>query len=90
VTEGIGAHAPTRQHLQNRTGEAWPEPGRRDNADGHLKRQVMGQDVLVAITDGRLGFGPWEQMFYGESDGGRQKRLLVKIIGEEKPRARPS
>ena len=58
----------------NRTGE--------DNGDAHLKRQVMGREVVVAITDGRLDFGPWEQIFYGEFDGGRRKRVLVKIIGE--------
>jgi secondary thiamine-phosphate synthase enzyme len=58
----------------NRTGE--------DNADAHLKRQVMGREVVVAITDGRLDFGPWEQIFYGEFDGRRPKRVLVKIIGE--------
>lgn len=52
------------------------------NADAHIKRQVMGREVLVAITDGRLDFGPWEQIFYGEFDGGRRKRVLVKIIGE--------
>ena len=58
----------------NRTGE--------DNADAHLKRQVMGREVVVAITAGRLDFGPWEQIFYGEFDGRRRKRVLVKIIGE--------
>jgi secondary thiamine-phosphate synthase enzyme len=58
----------------NRTGE--------DNADAHMKRQVMGREVVVAITDGRLDFGPWEQIFYGEFDGRRRKRVLVKIIGE--------
>ncbi len=58
----------------NRTGE--------DNADAHLKRQVMGREVVVAITDGKLDFGPWEQIFYGEFDGRRRKRVLVKIIGE--------
>ena len=58
----------------NRTGE--------DNADAHLKRQVMGREVVVAITEGKLDFGPWEQIFYGEFDGGRRKRALVKIIGE--------
>ncbi|MFM1904711.1 MAG: hypothetical protein RLZZ440_2611 [Planctomycetota bacterium] len=58
----------------NRTGE--------DNADAHLKRQVMGREVVVAITDGRLDFGPWEQIFYGEFDGRRPKRVLVKLIGE--------
>ncbi|QDU34862.1 hypothetical protein KS4_29380 [Poriferisphaera corsica] len=58
----------------NRTGE--------DNADAHMKRQIMGREVVVAITDGRLDFGPWEQIFYGEFDGKRRKRVLVKIIGE--------
>ena len=58
----------------NRTGE--------DNADAHMKRQVMGREVVVAITEGKLDFGPWEQIFYGEFDGGRRKRVLVKIIGE--------
>ena len=58
----------------NRTGE--------DNADAHMKRQVMGREVVVAITDGRLDFGPWEQIFYGEFDGRRPKRVLVKVIGE--------
>jgi secondary thiamine-phosphate synthase enzyme len=62
----------TYQH--NRTGE--------DNADAHMKRQVMGREVVVAITDGRLDFGPWEQIFYGEFDGRRAKRVLVKVIGE--------
>lgn len=61
-------------YLHNRTGE--------DNADAHLKRQVMGREVVVAITQGRLDFGPWEQIFYGEFDGGRRKRVLVKIIGD--------
>jgi secondary thiamine-phosphate synthase enzyme len=56
--------------------------GYEDNADAHLKRSVMGRDVLVAVTDGRLDFGPWEQIFYGEFDGKRKKRVLVKIIGE--------
>ena len=62
------------RYRHNRTGE--------DNADAHLKRQVMGREVVVAITDGRLDFGPWEQVFYGEFDGRRPKRVLVKIIGE--------
>ena len=66
------ASAKTYQH--NRTGE--------DNADAHLKRQIMGREVVVAITQGRLDFGPWEQIFYGEFDGRRPKRVLVKIIGE--------
>jgi len=72
--EGLAPHEPTSKYRHNRTGE--------DNADAHLKRQVMGRDVLVAITDGRLDFGPWEQIYYGEFDGGRHKRVLVKIIGE--------
>ena len=61
-------------YLHNRTGE--------DNADAHLKRQVMGREVVVAVTSGKLDFGPWEQIFYGEFDGGRRKRVLIKIIGE--------
>jgi secondary thiamine-phosphate synthase enzyme len=61
-------------YRHNRTGE--------DNADAHMKRQVMGREVVVAITQGRLDFGPWEQIFYGEFDGRRPKRVLVKIIGE--------
>ena len=61
-------------YLHNRTGE--------DNADAHMKRQVMGREVIVAITEGRLDFGPWEQIFYGEFDGRRPKRVLVKVIGE--------
>jgi secondary thiamine-phosphate synthase enzyme len=72
--EHLAPHAPTSQYLHNRTGE--------DNADAHLKRQVMGREVVVAVTNGRLDFGPWEQIFYGEFDGGRSKRVLVKIIGE--------
>ena len=71
--ERLAPHAPTSQYLHNRTGE--------DNADGHLKRTVMGREVVVAITNGRLDFGPWEQIFYGEFDGRRRKRVLVKIIG---------
>jgi secondary thiamine-phosphate synthase enzyme len=62
------------RYRHNRTGE--------DNGDAHLKRQVMGREVVVAITEGRLDFGPWEQIFYGEFDGGRPKRVLVKVIGE--------
>jgi secondary thiamine-phosphate synthase enzyme len=65
--------SPERYH-HNRTGE--------DNADAHHKRQIMGREVVVAITDGRLDFGPWEQIFYGEFDGRRQKRVMIKIIGE--------
>ncbi len=61
-------------YAHNRTGE--------DNADAHMKRQVMGREVVVAITDGKLDFGPWEQIFYGEFDGRRPKRVLVKVIGE--------
>lgn len=72
--ERLAPHAPTSQYLHNRTGE--------DNADAHLKRQIMGRSVTVAITDGRLDFGPWEQVFYFEFDGRRRKRILVKIIGE--------
>ena len=72
--EELAPHAPISQYQHNRTGE--------DNGDAHLKRQVMGREVVVAITDGRLDFGPWEQIFYGEFDGGRRKRVLVKIIGE--------
>ncbi|HTI70562.1 MAG TPA: secondary thiamine-phosphate synthase enzyme YjbQ [Candidatus Limnocylindria bacterium] len=72
--EGLAPHAPTSQYRHNRTGE--------DNADAHLKRQVMGREVVVAITRGKLDFGPWEQIFYSEFDGSRRKRVLVKIIGE--------
>jgi len=72
--EGLAPHAPTSQYQHNRTGE--------DNADAHLKRQIMGREVVVAVTHGRLDFGPWEQIFYGEFDGRRRKRVLVKIIGE--------
>ncbi|HEY1786951.1 MAG TPA: secondary thiamine-phosphate synthase enzyme YjbQ [Verrucomicrobiae bacterium] len=72
--EKLAPHEPTSQYRHNRTGE--------DNADAHLKRQVMGREVVVAITKGKLDFGPWEQIFYGEFDGRRRKRALVKIIGE--------
>ncbi|MGC4048552.1 MAG: secondary thiamine-phosphate synthase enzyme YjbQ [Paludibaculum sp.] len=72
--EKIAPHEPVRGYHHNRTGE--------DNADAHMKRQVMGREVVVAITEGRLDFGPWEQIFYGEFDGRRRKRVLVKIIGE--------
>ena len=72
--EGLAPHAPISQYQHNRTGE--------DNADAHLKRQVMGREVVVAITNGRLDFGTWERIFYGEFDGRRRKRVLVKIIGE--------
>jgi secondary thiamine-phosphate synthase enzyme len=72
--EKLAPHAPTSQYQHNRTGE--------DNADAHLKRQIMGREVVVAITNGKLDFGPWEQIFYGEFDGNRRKRALVKIIGE--------
>ncbi|MBU0517201.1 MAG: secondary thiamine-phosphate synthase enzyme YjbQ [Proteobacteria bacterium] len=71
--EGLAPHAPISQYQHNRTGE--------DNADAHLKRQVMGREVVVAVTDGRLDFGTWERIFYGEFDGRRRKRVLVKIIG---------
>jgi secondary thiamine-phosphate synthase enzyme len=72
--EGLAPHEPTTQYDHNKTGE--------DNADAHLKRQVMGREVVVAITNGELDFGPWEEIFYGEFDGKRPKRVLVKIIGE--------
>jgi secondary thiamine-phosphate synthase enzyme len=72
--QGLAPHEPLEQYRHNDTGE--------DNADAHLKRQVMGREVVVAVTHGRLDFGPWEQIFYGEFDGGRKKRVLVKIIGE--------
>ncbi len=72
--EKLAPHAPISQYQHNRTGE--------DNADAHMKRQVMGREVVVAITNGRLDLGPWEQIFYGEFDGGRRKRALIKIIGE--------
>jgi secondary thiamine-phosphate synthase enzyme len=72
--ERLAPHEPVSQYRHNRTGE--------DNADAHMKRQVMGREVVVAITGGKLDFGPWEQIFYGEFDGGRKKRALIKIIGE--------
>jgi secondary thiamine-phosphate synthase enzyme len=72
--EKLAPHEPVSSYRHNRTGE--------DNADAHMKRQLMGREVVVAITGGRLDFGPWEQIFYGEFDGGRRKRALVKIIGE--------
>ena len=62
--------------------EQYHHNGFEDNADAHLKRQIMGREVVVAVTDGRLDFGPWEQIFYGEFDGMRNKRILIKIIGE--------
>jgi secondary thiamine-phosphate synthase enzyme len=67
-------HEPVSQYLHNRTGE--------DNGDAHIKRQLMGREVVVAITEGKLDFGPWEQIFYAEFDGRRKKRVLIKIIGE--------
>jgi secondary thiamine-phosphate synthase enzyme len=72
--EKLAPHEPISQYDHTRTGE--------DNADAHMKRQIMGREVVVAITAGKLDFGPWEQIFYGEFDGGRRKRALVKIIGE--------
>ena len=72
--EQLAPHEPIEQYDHNNTGE--------DNADAHLKRQIMGREVVVAITNGQLDFGPWEQIFYGEFDGKRSKRVLVKIIGE--------
>ena len=71
--EKLAPHEPISQYRHN---------GYEDNADAHLKRQIMGREVVVAITGGALDFGPWEQIFYGEFDGGRKKRVLVKIIGE--------
>ena len=72
--EGLAPHEPVRQYRHNDTGE--------DNADAHLKRSVMGRETVVAVTKGKLDFGPWEQIFYGEFDGRRPKRVLIKIIGE--------
>ena len=72
--ENLAPQEPIDQYEHNKTGE--------DNADAHLKRQVMGREIVVAITKGRLDFGPWEQIFYGEFDGKRPKRVLVKLIGE--------
>jgi len=72
--EKLAPHEPVSKYEHNKTGE--------DNADAHLKRQIMGREVVIAITNGQLDFGPWEQIFYGEFDGGRPKRLLVKVIGE--------
>lgn len=71
--EELAPHEPVSQYAHN---------GFEDNADAHLKRQIMGREVVVAVTDGKLDFGPWEQIFYGEFDGQREKRVLVKIIGE--------
>jgi secondary thiamine-phosphate synthase enzyme len=72
--ERLAPHEPVSAYAHNRTGE--------DNADAHMKRQIMGREVVVAITNGKLDFGPWEQIFYGEFDGRRKKRVLIKIIGE--------
>ncbi len=72
--EKLVPHEPVRQYRHNDTGE--------DNADAHIKRQVMGREVVVAVTKGKLDFGTWEQIFYGEFDGRRKKRVLIKIIGE--------
>lgn len=72
--EKLAPHEPTSAYNHNLTGE--------DNADAHIKRQLMGREVVAAISDGKLDFGPWEQIFYGEFDGMRRKRVLVKIIGE--------
>jgi secondary thiamine-phosphate synthase enzyme len=71
--ERIAPHAPPSQYRHNRTGE--------DNADAHIKRQIMGQQVVIAVTEGRLDLGTWERVFYGEFDGHRRKRVLIKIIG---------
>jgi secondary thiamine-phosphate synthase enzyme len=72
--EVLAAHDPLGKYWHNRTGE--------ENADAHLKRQIMGREVVIAVTEGRFDFGPWEQIFYGEFDGKRRKRVLVKIIGD--------
>ena len=72
--EQLAPHAPTSHYRHNDTGE--------DNADAHLKRSIMGREVVVAITGGKLDFGSWERIFYGEFDGRRKKRVLVKVIGE--------
>ena len=72
--EKLAPHFPTKKYAHNDTGE--------DNADAHLKRQIMGREIVVAITKGKFDFGPWEQIFYGEFDGRRNKRVLVKLIGE--------
>jgi secondary thiamine-phosphate synthase enzyme len=72
--ENIAPHEPLGKYRHNRTGE--------DNGDAHIKRTIMGREVVVAVTNGKLDFGPWEQIFYGEFDGRRAKRVLVKIIGE--------
>jgi len=72
--EKLAPHNPIEQYKHNDTGE--------DNADAHLKRQIMGREVVVAITNGNLDFGPWEQIFYGEFDGQRSKKILIKVIGE--------
>ncbi|HEX7142880.1 MAG TPA: secondary thiamine-phosphate synthase enzyme YjbQ [Nitrososphaeraceae archaeon] len=72
--EKLAPHDPIEHYRHNDTGE--------DNADAHLKRQIMGREVVVAITNGNLDFGPWEQIFYGEFDGQRSKKILIKVIGE--------
>lgn len=72
--EELAPHEPISRYRHNRTGE--------DNGDAHLKRQIMGREVVVAVTNGKLDFGTWERIFYGEFDGRRRKRVLVKIIGE--------
>jgi len=72
--ERLAPHEPVRAYRHNETGE--------DNADAHLKRQIMGREVVVAVTQGDLDFGPWEQIFYGEFDGNRRKRVLIKVLGE--------
>jgi len=72
--EGLAPHEPVSRYRHNLSGE--------DNGDAHLKRQIMGREVVVAVTGGRLDFGPWEQIFYGEFDGRRRKKVLVKVIGE--------
>ena len=80
--ERVAPHEPVDQYRHNDTGE--------DNADAHMKRQIMGREVVVAVTEGKLDFGPWEQIFYGEFDGRRRKRVLIKIIGRWDPSRLPS
>jgi secondary thiamine-phosphate synthase enzyme len=72
--EELAPHQPVSRYRHNNTGE--------DNGDAHLKRQIMGREVVIAVTEGKLDLGPWEQIFYGEFDGRRRKRVMVKIIGE--------
>lgn len=72
--EGLAPHEPISKYRHNRTGE--------DNGDAHIKRTIMGREVVIAVTDGKLDFGPWEQIYYAEFDGNRPKKVMIKIIGE--------